>query len=215
MIRRHRPRAKTSTVNKENPKMIRLGRAALFAVLCLLPAGALASPATAAVTPAPAWDVQLIAEPTNFKVGTFQETANILEFNITNIGGAAASGPIDVNLKLPPGVTADHVGGNSNWYAFCTVINAGAEVTCPLPEFTPSSSALVVPVDVDNTAPALISSEFEISGGGAPTVKRTFTNPVSDANRPSATSASAPSRPTPPVTPTRSPPTTRGSTPSW
>ena len=125
----------------------------------------------------------MIAEPTNFKVGTFQETANILDSTHRYRRGGGER-PDRRQPQLPPGVTADHVGGNSNWYAFCTVINAGAEVTCPLQELTPSSSALVVPVDVDNTAPALISSEFEISGGGAPTVKRTLTNPVSDAKPP-------------------------------
>ena len=57
---------------------------------------------SAAVTPVPHWDGQIVAKPTNFKVGPYSETSDAYEVVISNIGGAPSIGPSKSGLSWLP-----------------------------------------------------------------------------------------------------------------
>ncbi|MGV1048599.1 MAG: hypothetical protein ACOYD4_08785 [Solirubrobacterales bacterium] len=167
-------------------RFARLSLAALVgAVLTLSLVATLAPAAGAAVTPAPRWDVQMIAKPTNFKIGTFLETTNHYEFVFTNIGGAPWTGPVEVSVKVASGVTVESVWPNGTPFAAaCAPANAGTEVVCVVPEVRPFNADLEFAVAVSNAAPEVLTTEIEITGGGAPPFQGSFTNRVSPEKAP-------------------------------
>src|SRR4051794_29295852 len=87
-----------ATVTKESSTMNKPSRDVFLsltaAALLLLALAIWVQPASAAVTPAPRWDAQMVAKPTNFKVGAFAQTSNQYEFLLANFGGAPWSGPV-------------------------------------------------------------------------------------------------------------------------
>lgn len=138
--------------------------------------------AKGAVNPTSRWDAQMIAKPTNFKVGTSDETSNRYEFVFTDIGGAPWVGPIRVDVLLAPGVTAEEITGFPIWRENCLIENAGAEVVCDLPEVKPYYAILEFKVGVAGSASTLLTTNLEVSGGGAPVFTDSFTNVVSPEN---------------------------------
>jgi hypothetical protein len=148
----------------------------------------------ATITPAPSWDVQMVAKPTNFKVGNFAEVGNSYEFLFSNLGGAPMGGPVEVTLKLAPGVTFETeeeglgtviLGLRSPWSSLgesprCVPSADKTEAVCKIPNLPMYNTSLTPHVTVSASAAEVLTTEVEVSGGGAlETLGRSFTNKVS------------------------------------
>jgi len=151
-----------------------------FALCMLLLVAALPSVAQAATPPAPKWEAQMLAKPSNFAVGTWAETSNEYELLLTNIGGAPVTGPVEVQIDLAPGIVAENIEGSSGkpFRDGCLIVAAGEEIECTAVDVQPYNSVLRFTVGVSNAAPPIVANKVVISGGGAPTHEATFTNAV-------------------------------------
>ena len=139
-----------------------------------------------AATPAPAWRIESIANPTAFSASDVEggEHVDKYEILVTNIGGA----PIDeegvtVTDTLPAGVTtSSRTAGNNEEYWQCTPTGADPTVvTCTISAellhlLKPGASealsqlpALSVYVEVESSVPAnsTASNSVKVEGGGA------------------------------------------------
>lgn len=140
----------------------------------------------AQVTAAPRWDVRFIPLPANFSVGTAAETGNTMEFVFTDTGGSPWSGPVNIVVKLPAGVTAEAVGRGNPWTSECAPASGGSEVVCALAEIHSQNAALPIRVGVSNAAAETVTTEISVSGGGAPPVTKLVSNRISSEKAPFA-----------------------------
>ncbi len=154
--------------------LVSLGVATALATLGAI--FALALPANA-IGAAPAWKLSVISMPTNFAPGAHdqQQLGPLYTILATNVGSAAASGPIVVTDTLPAGLSATDLGSR------CSAV--GQEVTCTLSETIQSGSnfGLDIAVDVDSLADPTIldANEVTIESPGAAAAEATTTTTVS------------------------------------
>lgn len=164
---------------------------------------------TRAASPAPAWSIRSVAQPSNFAPG--DETGeDVYEVTLTNSGGAASVGsPITVVTDtLPAGLTIKSIAMEMYLPAskkfgdvgakLCTSGKAGASdtVTCTLPEefegikAVAPSEGLRLRVHVATSAgiSGPLANVAEAQGGGAPAVSTTSHNDASSAAAPAGIS---------------------------
>jgi hypothetical protein len=129
--------------------------------------------AAAASTSAPAWTITSIAEPTNFAPG---DSSGHDQYVVvaSNSGGAPTDGstPITITVQLPAGLTLDPAGPSGTDDLFGSVTcSPGPPITCTDPQSTPlqpgMAMEMAVPVDVDPSAPASVTTSATVTGGGA------------------------------------------------
>jgi hypothetical protein len=137
--------------------------------------------APAAGAAAPAWSLQVVAEPTHFAAND-PTTCGIKEFCdryqllVTNVGDAASSGEITVSDTLPEGVTATappRTGTNEEGTAWACAIGAGnTTVTCTFPGAIPAGGyAPFIDIAVSSPSPSMVGpllNKSSVSGGGVP-----------------------------------------------
>ena len=147
--------------------------------------------AGAAVLPAPRFDPQLIARPSNFAVGTYEEAGDAMEIVLTNIGGAPVTPPVEVKVQLDAGVIATQVDAEEGglWPKNCSLLAGGSEVLCVVSELRPFQAAFQLRLTVSAAAPSTLETLLTVSGGGAPEVQRTFRTKVDSADAPFAISS--------------------------
>jgi hypothetical protein len=163
-------------------KGISIPLATLLFVTCLAAPQALATP------PAPAWSVQALAGPTNFKPGDVSGHDRYEAF-FTNSGGKVTDkSPITITDSLPDGLAVkgvrlqitrqpfDDIGPSA---CHTEVTGEASTVTCTIEEgvlpkaeepatLYPSEQLwLVVRVEVPPTASGPLANRVEVSGGGA------------------------------------------------
>ncbi len=190
---KHSKRVGLSRRARTKAPALHKGRLTLASVLAALAVAVMmgAASADATVAPAPRWDAQLIAQPTNFKVGLYGETTNAYEVVLTDIGGAPPSGPVKVVVKLAPGVTVELVeeafnGDSLPWSTDCEPAAEATEVVCNVPGVVRHGADFFFRVAVSNTAASVLTSEVEVEGGGAPTLHKAFSTFVSSEKAPFA-----------------------------
>ena len=152
-----------SRVSRRGLSMIAIGLACLGAWL-----------APTAQAAAPAWQVSLIPMPTNFIPGTTGTTSETPLYRViaTNIGGAAAVGPVALQVTLPAGLTPLQATGNDGDPSVANpacVPPAGQVVTCttPDPVYPGRWMGAIVPLEVTAAAGAVLTATAAVSGGGA------------------------------------------------
>ena len=160
--------------------------------LCALAIGPvlLAAPQALAAAPAPAWDIQALAAPTNFTPGDESGLDRYQAF-ITNSGGAPTDhSPITIVDTLPPGMGVKGVAlfpprhSNQNISAppVCETETVGeiSTVTCEVtdaalagmePAKVNPGEEFLLEVDVSTppSASGTLANAVEVKGGGAPT----------------------------------------------
>lgn len=155
-----------------------LATAAAIVLACCLQVGS----SRADVTPAPAWSVVPVSEPTNLAPGsTYASDGDSYVITVTNTGGAAASGPssggsaIKITDTLPTGITPDSktASGVDNDGNSIKCVSSGQTVTCTdkedvAPIRSDQQVQITVPVDVSAAAPTSALNQVSVSGGGAP-----------------------------------------------
>jgi hypothetical protein len=128
-----------------------------------------------AIADVPVWKLTVASEPTNFAPGSVASGPTSLPAYVvvaTNIGTAAASGPVTFTDTLPPGLLpgtasvrdATHLFGSTSG---CDV--SGQTVTCTVPlSVQPGGWAqLYVPVEVSANTVGSVVNEASVAGGGA------------------------------------------------
>lgn len=159
---------------------------AMTVAALVLGATALAAPAAWASTPAPAWTITSISQPTNFAPG---DSTGLDQYIVTatNSGGAPTDGstPITLTDTLPSGLSC-----GPSFSGPCLTVNpagpsgtddVGNTVTCsPGPPITCTDAqnaaplqpgqavVMAVPVDVAADAPSTVTNSIAVAGGGAP-----------------------------------------------
>ncbi len=143
------------------------------AAFALVPGGASAA--------APAWDLTVTSQPTNFVSGSPSEAGlPAYEIVATNVGGAATSGPFSITDNLPPGIAPIP----SSSLEKCDVTETS--VTCEYPNVIYPGQSVLLGIEVKVTAPdgSKVLNIAEVAGGGAlPQVAETDTT-VSATPRP-------------------------------
>jgi len=153
-------------------------------LLAVLGTTAIASP-PASAAPAPAWQITQWTLPTHLVPGSSQ-IPRYVAF-IRNVGGAGAES-FTITDTLPSGVTPaseprwNHAGVDR--HGDCQA--SGQTVTCPVSPPSPGESALapgdwlelIIPITVAPDAPATVSNELVVEGGGAPTASSHMETPV-------------------------------------
>ncbi len=131
----------------------------------------------AAAPAAPAWQLNLIAGPTNLAPGAIGTTgkAPLYLLVATNVGGAPTTDPVTMSVTLPAGVVPLASSGQDN---DTSVSNptcappAGQTVTCtaPGPVHPSRYTAARIPIEVSGSLQAgevLADATASVSGGGA------------------------------------------------
>src|SRR4051794_32361184 len=120
--------------------------------------------------------------PTNFAPGTHGTTQNAPRYNprATNVGGAAAPGPITVTDTLPAGLTPAEFEANQS----CAI--AGQSFTCTFPEMQSGSTfTMGFAVDVESLPDqTTVVDEATISGPGSVPARATTTTAITSAQPP-------------------------------
>lgn len=166
-------------MSRRTTALTTLALAALTALALLAPG--------ASAAPAPAWQISLNSQPTNFKPGELSGQSNYPLYVVIaeNVGAASTSEPITITVQLPAGISPsatkaptasdqghkDKEGGIS-----CSV--AGQSATCV--EVNPVDPGeyfkMQVPVDVDDLPdPTVLSARATISSGAAAATTETAT----------------------------------------
>ncbi|HEY3864756.1 MAG TPA: hypothetical protein VGL54_01550 [Solirubrobacteraceae bacterium] len=164
-------------------------KATLFAFVAVA-ALAISSSQARAATAKPAWLVTPIAQPTHFREGdegaaAEARTRDEYHLRVTNIGGAASSGTVEIVDTLPADVTAVQIEGEAalpTGSPFLTCNSPPAtSVKCTFAAAVPTGAALTVEiyVNVGFGLPASVLNLVEVSGGGAPTVSTSEQTQVS------------------------------------
>jgi hypothetical protein len=167
-------------------------RLSMFAVALSVMLFAVAASASAA-TPAPAWKLFQVSQPTNFSPGTEASEGGSLRaapayfVSVTNVGGASTSGPIDLEDTLPSGITPSTL-APPIWRVYkagtgsqepCEV--TGQSVSCQVTaEVVPGAAVEVrIPVDV-TAAPStpILENHVAVSGGDAEPVSGSTTTAI-------------------------------------
>jgi uncharacterized repeat protein (TIGR01451 family) len=167
-----------------------LCRAAIAFALTLLPAASLPAVAGAA-PPGPAWAINLThSTPTNFAPGDVSGT-HVYNVEVTNIGSKATNGsPITVTDFLPLGLTLnsgqiEFVGADSS-SAPTMSCDQGPPPSCTTSSVVPPGAQLfmVVPVNIAANAPASVTNQVAVSGGGATGASASLQTTISSALAP-------------------------------
>jgi hypothetical protein len=144
--------------------------------------------ADAAVTPAPRWEVNVVARPNHLTptATTSAKAVNQYEVELQNIGGAPSLTPTKVELEFSPGITVTEFANENNITWNCT--GSGTSATCE--SFQGLRWASLIGVHLEVSGPAReVSVKARVTGGEAPTVEQSFTNQVSEAPSPFEISA--------------------------
>lgn len=166
--------------------MSRIRTLTTLAIVALAALGLLVSQAGAA--PAPAWQISLNSQPTNFKPGAVSTgTAEYPEYALIaeNVGGASTSGPITMTVQLPSGIAPSaaqepsaqdqgHLASEGG--ISCSA--SGQTVTCTdTNQVDPGEYVkMIVPVDVAAlTDPTVLDTLATIESGGAAATTTTST----------------------------------------
>jgi hypothetical protein len=147
-----------------------------FALLILFVALLLLAPAAAEATPAPAWQLSVQPFPANFAPG--QDTEYLIL--ATDTGAAPSSGPIDLSLTLPAGITP--IGASLAEGDVCSL--GPSLVSCQISHVLQPGTSYKVAVEVAVSAGAegTLSAAATVSGGGAPQAATASTStPISAA----------------------------------
>jgi hypothetical protein len=141
---------------------------------------ALLVPATTAVSAqaaAPQWQLDVAANTTVAPGGTLHYFIRAM-----NVGDAAATEPFTLQIRLPEGMTSAGITNtstpyNADLYEPCSGISGTRVVTCASPNFpylVPFAfTATDLEVAVDGAASGTLTTEVELSGGGAHSRLRT------------------------------------------
>jgi Domain of unknown function DUF11 len=143
----------------------------------------LAAPSAEAATPA--WSLQLAHTPASFE-RLEREVRYGVQFTVAveNSGDEVTAGAYVLDDVLPPQLTVADISPGSGWT--CTPVAqvvGGAPLSCSSnEELAPGASALAVTVrmNMSNSAPALLTNEATVSGGGAAGASATDFVPVVD-----------------------------------
>jgi uncharacterized repeat protein (TIGR01451 family) len=152
----------------------RLRRAVLTLALVALPAAAIPASAGAA-TPGPAWEIATTTSRTNFVPGE-NSGKNLYTIVATNTGSVTTSGTITITDVLPPGLTLNPSAQDGITFAAFDdaeqfyPCEEGPPVRCTFDTTVYPGQALKVrvPVNVAPDAPATVTNQASVSGGGAP-----------------------------------------------
>jgi uncharacterized repeat protein (TIGR01451 family) len=146
-----------------------------------------------ASSPAPAWTITSYSGPTNFTPGD-NSGQDVYTITVTNSGGAPTrSGPITITDNLPAPLTFHPEGAFYGYdQSFSTQGGESNNVNCEpgppiictdpqdLQPLQPGQTIFMfVPVDTAETAPATVTNEVTVSGGGAPTASGIELTPIS------------------------------------
>jgi hypothetical protein len=166
----------------------RLRRAVLTLALLTLSVAYL--PATAgAAAPGPAWAISsTVASPTNFVRGD-SSGASTYVLQAYNVGSKDISGPIAITDYLPPGLTLnphpaatlaqfEATNDKANQIYPC---EAGPPAHCVVSTVVHPGERLImiVPVNVAPDAPATVTNQATVTGGGAPGASTSVQTPIS------------------------------------
>jgi hypothetical protein len=146
----------------------------------------LAASSAGAAAPTPAWKLSLSSVPTNFDPGfTPDPNLGTPQYLIVaaNVGGASTSGQITITDTLPAGLTAlPGIGGGGSDEAAAKVEcgSLGQTITCTTegPIHPGRLVEVKIPVEVEPSAPAFLTDEASIAGGGAGEAKASTTTTV-------------------------------------
>ncbi len=161
---------------------MKLRRAALLAILSALTA--LGAVGAASASAAPAWDLSISHNETNFPPGGNAE----YWFRIKNVGDTETSGPITLTVNLPSGLTGTSVSSNMDVTGFngttwsCPDVAGASTVVCTSSDSVARHRFTVGPiltVDVDSSASGALTTTASVAGGGAETVADAETTPIS------------------------------------
>ena len=155
--------------------------AALGACAMMFSLAVAARPARA-LTGAPAWSLQALAEPTSLttvenaecEITLNSNHCNRFEIVATNLGSRPSTEPVTIRDVLPAGVTTAFLpeGANPLMTWSCSTSEGGGHevVSCTsaesVPAFTPTAH-VSIPVIVNPAVSGPLVDEIEISGGGA------------------------------------------------
>jgi len=148
-------------------RRVTLAAALLALALALalpLPAPA---PAAAAPPPAPAWRLDVVSDTT-----AAPGAVHTFYVQIANVGTAPASGasdPIVISGTLPSGLTA--IGGSGRGWDCSATVAGGQTFSCAnaVGTIAPGGfSVLTLRAQVGSGAAGVLTSSFDVSGGGAP-----------------------------------------------
>jgi hypothetical protein len=176
-----------------------LVRLATALVPIALASGVAVTPAGAAA-PGPAWSVQAVSEPTNFKAGDETGLDTYEAFLVNSGARATDDSPITIVDTLPAGVGVKSVqlepsragaGPEEEIASACTVGGAPATVTCqvvdalepalePARLFPGNQLRLAIHTTVPPQASGSLVNHVTVEGGGAPATAADAHNQVSD-----------------------------------
>jgi uncharacterized repeat protein (TIGR01451 family) len=142
----------------------------------------------------PAWTIRSLAQPTDFSPASNGDSYTLL---VTNVGNAAAQGPIVISDTLPAGVHAQHapsvvgedLSDESSQGFECTEATLGP-VQCVQHEEVPPGHTLRMEIDVaveagasggacaEDTSSRCVENAASVSGGGAAAVATSEQTPL-------------------------------------
>src|ERR1700694_1807163 len=161
----------------------------------------------ASASPAPAWSLKVIAQPTSFSAAdngrALCEESRLVQGNgnynhcdrygllLTNIGTRASSGPITVTDTLPVGLIASHPAAGLEdeitgfrWNC-TTAMTAGRDaITCTTSQtvepLTPAGATINIPINVEPSIPmgSSVTDEATVTGGEAQSATGVATTPI-------------------------------------
>jgi hypothetical protein len=155
-------------------------------------------PARALAVAGPAWAIRSLAEPTAFSPNDqipCEERSDCERYQllVANIGAGGSSGPVDLTVRLPEGITTHRGGveagessGGSTWS--CTHGAGISKLICTFPENVPAGGYLPF-LDIQVNAPIAVgpgveTAQFDVEGGGGSAVVRDLTTPIIAVGRP-------------------------------
>jgi hypothetical protein len=163
------------------------------------------APAALATPPVPAWSIQALASPTNFKPGDESGVAHYEAF-LTNSGGAPTDhSPVTITDTLPKGLAVKSLELRTTRQEFenfgpsaCETQTAGevTTVTCTIEEGAlpgAKEPALLYPIEalllkinvkVPPTAAGPLANQVHVEGGSAEDTTASFHNEASEAEAP-------------------------------
>lgn len=156
--------------------------------IALLACCAMLAPATqASAAGAPAWQISLTPLPTNLRPGSTGTPAEapLYKLTVTNIGGGQTTGPVSMEVTLPPGIKPVGSRGESGDTAVpdpvCKVVGPGGQtVFCsgPGPVYPGRWIGARIPVEVTGAEGEVLTAVASIAGGGAPTMSTSYATKI-------------------------------------
>jgi hypothetical protein len=164
--------------------------------IALLTLGALLAPVSqaGAAEAKPAWRLRLVALPTNLVPGSSgtRNAAPVYQLTATNIGAAAAAGPVTLSATFPAGVTPGQPEGEVRYEIPSNPTcppPSGQSVTCtaPGPAYPSRPIAIAIPVQVSSSLqPGEVLGDVTatVSSPGTATVETPIATPIDTAPPP-------------------------------